>query len=138
MCMYDDSESTTFYAESIRRARKPHKCDECGREIGKGEQYQHVSAKWGGYVQTVKTCSHCQVLQQWLQKECGGFVHHAIVDDAKEHVVEYGVGTYGFGLARLIVSAENRWRRKGGLVAVPAVPRTTFDTNPTPTDDGDA
>lgn len=131
MCMYDEGCSTEFYSAITRKARKPHKCAECGREIQCGESYQHVSAKWEGDLSTVKTCAHCEVLQKWLLKECGGFLHPAVVEDAEEHIREYGVPAYGFGLARLVVLAHGKWRRKDSLVPTPSVPHTTHD-RPTP------
>lgn len=132
MCMYDDGDAPSFYSKVQRTARKAHKCDECGREIARGEAYAHVSAKWDGYLGTVKTCSHCAVLQDWLEKECGGYVHHAIVDDVREHLDEAGVPAYGYGLARLVVLARKGWRRKGQLTPIPPVPRTSHDAQPEP------
>jgi hypothetical protein len=128
MCMFDGADcSTQFYSANTRKARKPHKCEECRRTIEPGELYQHVSAKWEGDLDTVKTCSHCVVAQKWLQKECGGFLHHAVLDDLEEHVREYGVSHYGFGLARMVVLSQNGWRRRGQIVPIPVVPPTTHD-----------
>lgn len=130
MCMAGDFNEcpAAFYASKIRNARKAHKCIECGRQIAIGECYQHVSAKWEDSVSTLKTCLHCVVMQRWLQKECGGFMHYVVTEDVREHVEEYGVHKYGFGLARLAVLASNGWRRRGHLVPLPAIPRTTHDT----------
>lgn len=60
MCDIDSCESPEFFVEKMRKARKEHICDECGSVIDKGEFYQHVSAKWDGVVQTVKTCEFCK------------------------------------------------------------------------------
>lgn len=128
MCMYDSyDDAPAFYASTERTARKAHKCSECRREIARGERYQHVAAKWDGVLDTIKTCAHCAVVQSWLQKECGGFLHHAVLDDAEEHVREGGVSAYGFGVARLVVLGSNGWKRAGKLVPVPARPLTTHE-----------
>lgn len=128
MCMYDYfDDAPAFYARTERCARKSHKCDECGRLIAKGERYQHVAAKWEGELGTIKTCAHCAVIQSWLQQECGGFLHHSVVDDAAEHITENGIPAYGFGLARLVVMARNGWHRAGTLAPIPRMPASTHD-----------
>jgi hypothetical protein len=48
-----------MYNEVIRRARKPHKCCECGVTIAAGEQYQAVCAKWDGQFDSFCTCMPC-------------------------------------------------------------------------------
>ena len=128
MCMYDDGECRAeFYSATERKARKSHKCAECGRVIAPGETYQWVAAKWDGQIDTIKTCAHCVIAQKWLTKECGGFLHHAVIEDLREHIDESGVRHYGFALGRLAVNAQNDWRRKGALVPVPTIPRTTHE-----------
>ena len=65
-------ESPEFFNESIVKSRKEHKCCECFRVIPKGLQYQHISGKWDGYIETYKTCMDCKYIRDGLS--CGGVV----------------------------------------------------------------
>lgn len=61
VCLSHDYDCyNSFYSESWRKARKPHKCCECGVIIEVGEQYEHVSGKADGRIFTAKTCAVCQ------------------------------------------------------------------------------
>src|SRR5579859_3761018 len=62
MCLYpeDDSGATEIDCGE-RRARKGHRCDECGRKIEPGEKYRFwtsVGGELDGFL-TMKMCSHC-------------------------------------------------------------------------------
>lgn len=48
-----------MYNEDIVKARKPHRCCECGLTIAKGEKYQVVSGMWDGRFDRIKTCMLC-------------------------------------------------------------------------------
>ena len=52
--------------ESLRVARKVHKCCECHREIKPGETYEHVRGLWDGYWSTYKTCADCKSVRDAL------------------------------------------------------------------------
>jgi len=56
-------ECPLMYSEVIRRARKPHKCCECGTAIAEGEQYQVASGKWDGRFDTFCTCLACVAIR---------------------------------------------------------------------------
>lgn len=123
MCRYDgDWEGPAFCSDVQRKARKAHKCYECGREITTGEYYHKTSGLWDGRFRMFKRCEHCEVLLRWLGRECGSYVYGEVVSDVREHVEEYGVREYGFGLARLVVLAGKKWTRAGSLTEVPAIP----------------
>jgi hypothetical protein len=128
MCMTDEIDDfVTMIAEGhFVKARKPHKCMECGRPIAAGESYHTESFRFDGEFMTHKTCAHCMVPRGWLQKECGGFVYNMIKEDLREHVTESDY--YGWPLARLYVSMRNDWKRRdGSLRAVPAMPATSYE-----------
>jgi len=51
MCRIDDGDPASFSREEMRRAAKPHACDECSREIPKGERGARRSLPTGYFVQ---------------------------------------------------------------------------------------
>ena len=119
MCMIDNAdEPFTAFHEVRRRARREHKCNECGRTIGVGESYHRAGALYDSRWTTYRTCAHCDVLRQWVQHNCGGFLFHAVLEDFREHAAEYRVMSWW----KLSVMASNDWRRRGKLVAVPSCP----------------
>jgi hypothetical protein len=73
-CDYDPPE---FYNQSIRKARKPHKCAECSGAILPGEKYEYVFGKWDGYTDTHHTCERCYDMRQWVKNNvpCHCVVH---------------------------------------------------------------
>jgi hypothetical protein len=46
------------------KARKDHKCCECGDIIKKGDIYEYVSGKWEGEFDTYKTCMICSRIRK--------------------------------------------------------------------------
>lgn len=119
MCM-TDYDRPSVYSERERIARKDHKCGECGRTILKGEPYQFVSGVWDGRANSYKTCSHCCVVQEWLMRECSGFMFSMIGEDIEDHARDYS----RIDLFRLRVGMRHQWRtRKGRPMQIPAVPR---------------
>lgn len=124
MCMADGADSPDVWRQWERRARKPHKCDECGRQIAKDERYLYAEAhdtEVGWW--STKRCSHCCVLAAWLREECGRYLVHGVLDDFREHAEEY----QRFDLWRLTWGARNKWNRKGALLPVPKVPLTSVE-----------
>lgn len=95
---YCDFEEPDFYVARIHTARKPHRCEECRREIKPGEQYEYVSASWGHIARTYKTCEHCRDLRIWTQnnvpclcwshgnsnEDCYGAVEEAVMRGGDE------------------------------------------------------
>lgn len=86
VCDYDPP---SFYHQEIRKARKPHKCNECGTPILPGERYEHVRAKWD-YVDNLDTCERCLDIRQWVKNNvpCFCWAHGNMIEDAKEAVEE--------------------------------------------------
>lgn len=86
-CDYDQPE---FYHEELRKARKPHKCEECSGTIIVGELYEHVRGKWDGYVDSFKTCQRCRDIRQWVKNNvpCLCWAHGNAIADCKEAITE--------------------------------------------------
>lgn len=84
-CDYDPP---SFYNSAIRKARKPHKCEECSGSILRGEKYEYVSGKWDGFVSQFKTCERCVDLRMWVKNNvpCFCWAHDNLHDDMRETV----------------------------------------------------
>lgn len=54
-----DGDTAQFYNESTVKARKPHKCFECGETIPAGARYKRASGKWEGQMETYHFCAGC-------------------------------------------------------------------------------
>lgn len=126
MCMIDGCDGfVTVLSSNKRKARKEHHCTECRRTIQPGETYLNEGTLWEGEKSTYKTCAHCVVVRDWLISECGGFIYSGVLEDIAEHASESG---YGFGVTRLAVGIENKWKRKDGrLFPIPRMPKTSWD-----------
>lgn len=120
MCMIDDGDRPEFWSEkSIRKSRKEHKCEECGRAIAVGEPCWYGFGKQDGYTYSSRTCTHCRVIADWLLRNCRGFVYGAMIEDFGNHA-EANVA-----MLRIVVGARRGWRRFGDraqLMAVPSAP----------------
>jgi hypothetical protein len=123
MCMVENAdEMVTMLHDGFVTARKVHKCSECRRVIAKGERYLVERYAFDGTVTTSKTCTHCQVVRQWLQQECGGWLYGGIAEDIHDHARE----GYGFGVMKLSIGMSMKWQfRRGGLWPIPSAPRVT-------------
>lgn len=86
-CDYDPPE---FYRMAIRRARKPHKCEECNGPILPGDAYEYASGKWEGYFSTFFTCEACRDLRVWVKNNvpCLCWAHGNGDEDMKEAIDE--------------------------------------------------
>lgn len=85
MCMIDDAEP--IYPKRITqpKARKEHKCCECGRPIEIGERHEHVSGICDRRMFSERTCEGCQWAREWLDESCGGFCYTIVLEELKEH-----------------------------------------------------
>ena len=57
------------YTELWPKARKPHKCCECGGKIQPGEKYRKITGIWGGKPDTFKQCADCAPLYDAANNE---------------------------------------------------------------------
>jgi hypothetical protein len=65
MCSCDfDGEPIYPCTLSKRKARKPHKCEECGEPIKPGETYEHLKGLCDGYWVEWKTCTLCERIRR--------------------------------------------------------------------------
>lgn len=115
-----DESFVVYHAHRPVRARKEHRCSECGRTIPAGETYYRADGLFEGRWDIYHTCAHCKVACDWLKANCGGFLHHGVEEDIREHVGEYS----RMDLARLAVGMGRDWQRfRGGLMPLPKLPR---------------
>ena len=63
-CDPNDGLECELFSETIRTARKPHRCGECGRIIEPGEKYENAVGKWDGDFCTEITCADCLSLRK--------------------------------------------------------------------------
>lgn len=63
-CDYDPPE---FHESKRQKARKQHKCCECGGIVVPGEVYDYAVGKWEGDLLTFKTCERCTDLYMWVK-----------------------------------------------------------------------
>lgn len=120
MCMVEDADFATMFADSVVTARKQHKCSECFRVIEPGEKYRKYFGKGVDGTFHGKTCIHCEVLMEWLQQNCGGYLFEGVLEDFQEHASDY----QRMDLWRLTAMARNQWRsvRKNILLPVQKCP----------------
>lgn len=116
MCMYDDGEGYTVSQRAERKARKPHRCDECGRTILPGERYEALTGLYEGSWCYTKVCLHCLAARRWLSKVCGGWMDEAVEMDLQEHVTGEEQYIRSSALVRLYRWMLADWRdREGNL-----------------------
>jgi hypothetical protein len=65
-----DGEYPEFSEITYPKARKEHRCEECGRAIVAGETYQKVAGKFDGEFYCDKTCCQCAEIRDAFS--CGG------------------------------------------------------------------
>ena len=72
----------------VKRARKRHKCWECGAYILPGTPYEYVSGKWDGDLNWHRTCPLCQELREWatISVPCFCFAYGNLHDDVNDMV----------------------------------------------------
>lgn len=70
-CSIDVDYSPDFFVSNIVTARTTHKCCECQDEIRPREQYEKVTGKWEGELDTFHTCQPCKRIRD--DYCCGGY-----------------------------------------------------------------
>ena len=124
MCMIDGADSLSVMVNRRHRvARTEHLCGECRRTILPGETYLREVVADDGHASTNKTCGHCEVVTEWLIRECGGYFYGGAREDMADHAY---TGYYGFGVTRLAAGMRAKWTRKDGRMwPVPPAPPNT-------------
>jgi hypothetical protein len=67
MCFYDVEPCEVWVPKDVK-ARKEHRCMECGRTILRGERYLYVTGIFDGGPFTHKECWRCQALRDRIVK----------------------------------------------------------------------
>lgn len=75
-CVLDCSDG--FSQEKLVKARKQHRCCECGDIIKKGEEYQVASGCWDGSWDRFKTCAFCVKLRNTYCP--GGYIYGELAE----------------------------------------------------------
>ena len=57
-CDFDGDPSEWCRTKTVK-ARKEHRCCECGGSILPGDWYQRINGKWDGAIEEYKTCLVC-------------------------------------------------------------------------------
>lgn len=113
--MVDDGDGWEFFREGDRRARKPHRCDECGRTIDAGEVYRFGSGLTDGWFSQWKTCHQCVQACRWLNKVCHGYLINAAEEDLGHHIRGEEEGELSSShLVRLVRWMAYDWRDRSG------------------------
>jgi hypothetical protein len=108
-------------SEGHRKAKKEHRCHECGRSIPAGEMYLYEAFIYNGDFETHKTCQHCEAVRQWLNDECGGWLYGGVAEDIHEHAED---NHYGMRVKMMSVGLHRQWRRMDGRMwPVPRMPK---------------
>lgn len=85
-CMYGNWDcDNDFESQRWVRARKPHKCCECGREINVGERHEVFVARSEGQFFSKRTCAECQDVRESLYCN-GGWIFGALWSDVEEQI----------------------------------------------------
>ena len=109
-CDYGDAECQ-LYRKNEHKARKAHRCYECGGPIRPGERYEHVFAIWDGDPSNCKTCCRCLDLRQYITAHapCFCWLHGSMLDDAQSVIEQYAHESAGF-----FIGATQRYVRATG------------------------
>lgn len=125
MCRIDGADPSDFYSEKTRRARKEHRCEECGRKIAVGESHHYAFVVAEGLGDSYRTCAHCCAGQSWLSRECGGWIFGSVGEELQEHAYDYP--EIAIPLRRLYLAMRRQWRYfDGSLMKVPSTPEATI------------
>ena len=69
----------------VRKARKDHRCYECGETIAKGTRYEYVSGIWDGEPGAYKTCLSCVEIRNHFACEGEGYLIGQLWSDLEEN-----------------------------------------------------
>lgn len=122
MCDYPQ-----FINITTPKARKPHRCGECGERITVGEKYERISGKWDHQCSTFVQCIPCATTWNWLntEVECLSFggLWQGICDNDMENEIPRDILSHTMLMwlhEREIEDAENNF----DVDTVPVIPPT--------------
>lgn len=79
----NDEEPAKVFSETVRVARKPHRCCECDETIPAGARYEYATGCWDGSWSTFKTCLSCVEIRQHFA--CDGWIYEHLWEDLEEN-----------------------------------------------------
>lgn len=93
MCF--DTERPDAYGEEIRKARKPHRCDGCQREILAGDLYVSGHGIFDGEAFSLKVCGACEhtrerIHEQELEEGCRWDESWIDINEITDYCIETG------------------------------------------------
>jgi len=112
---------TDFNDTTYLTARVEHRCEECGRTIGRGERYSRTAAVWCSEFFTNVACLHCAVARFIVDAGCDWY-DEMFYGGLSEHVGD--CGDREVWSLRLAVCVARKWQRfdGAGLMALPSNP----------------
>lgn len=111
-CYCDDGVLPDFYHKECRKARKAHRCYECGCKIERGEVYEYVRGKWDDDPISMHTCPDCVRLRDaFCEMECFCWLHGSLLDDVETQFQDADFSP-GLRYAYLRIVAAHRWRKR--------------------------
>ena len=136
MCCCDDDQPI-FYNQVSRKARKPHRCAECCREIRIGEVYEEHSGKWDFGLATFRICAHCTAAVEVIKAIDGEacFCFEFMWEDMADRGLDFHHYPSDRTIARVRAGARRKWTHRRGMnagklmpvpVMVPAVMATAI------------
>lgn len=110
LCKCDYDMLPEFLTQATRKARKQHRCCECGAMIECGERYERHDGKWDGEMCTFKWCARCAEVAAFIRAHvpCFCWNYHSLHEDAfacAEHMSKEAPGLL-FGVARRVARAR--------------------------------
>lgn len=81
-------EKPQAFRQITRKARKPHKCCECGRVIATGQHYEYSSGIWDSEPGSFKTCLDCARLRDNYQSFTGEVF---VIGELYENLLDLGL-----------------------------------------------
>jgi hypothetical protein len=82
-----DGDCAKFSDTRYVKARKPHKCCECGGTIVVGTVHQCVVGKWETSIDTYRTCPICDEIRGAFC--CNGWTYGSLWEDVNEQLLPY-------------------------------------------------
>lgn len=108
MSCYCDYDQPEFFRSSQHKARKDHRCYECGRKIPPGEVYERSVGKWDGQISSHAVCLGCVTLRSYTESNvpCVCWLYGSMIEDCLGAVKEYAHELPGmlFGFYRILVN----------------------------------
>lgn len=121
MCMIDDAEMSDLVDRQTCRARKAHRCGNCGRPIEPGETHEVATHLFDGSWSRVRSCAQCVAARQWLWEMCGGWLDGGVALDLEQHADD----ELSPALWRLAIACNRGWRTEGDRLGIEDVEAMT-------------